>query len=233
MTMKLSKRFCVRLRLGTLLALLQAPGGFAQTQDAQLWENLNFEKALGSNFTFRFSHEGRFTNNDSRLTYYYGDFGIGYDIPRTHFGILADYVFIRKQTTELWWSTRHQAYIAGTWKQKFGDFILHDRQMVMTQVKDINRSAYGKIPEWYLRNKVTLKYNFNFYWSAYVAEEVYWHMGLHDGSSPVNRMRYFAGMFYRPNRVSEFELYYLIEHHEHIVDPSTNYVLGVGYTLSL
>lgn len=205
----------------------------AQVSDAQFWENVNVEHKLTRDLTARFSHEGRFTDNDSRLTYFFEDAGLEYKFPKTHFGILADYVYIRKHVLDDW-SNRHQYYTALTYAQKFGAFQLHDRQMLMGQVKDVYSSETGKLPEWYLRNKLTVKYNFNFYWSVYAAEEAYWHVNaVMSQELHFNRMRYFVGGFYRPNKHNEFELYYLVEQHMHVSNANHNYVLGVGYTLSI
>lgn len=207
----------------------------AQVNDAQLWENFNIDHKLSRDLTARFSHEGRFTGNDSRLTYFFGDIGLEYKIPKTHFGLLGDYVFIRKLVPENYWSNRHQAYVALTYAHKLGKIQLHDRQMLLAQVKDIRSSSDGKIPDWYLRNKLTAKYSFNFYWSVYAAEEMYWHATVAGNNSPahLNRMRYFIGGFYRPDRRSEFELYYLFEQHMNEVNPNHNFVLGAGYTLTI
>ncbi|HEU4717001.1 MAG TPA: DUF2490 domain-containing protein [Bacteroidia bacterium] len=237
-----TKAFAFQLTVTFLVsgALFSAGSCFAQSasakanNDAQLWENLNVNKKLTQNFTLRFSHEGRFTQNDSRLTYYFGDFGAEYEIPKTHFGILLDYVFIRKELPE-YWSTRHQFYTALTYGKKFGKFSVHDRQMFLGQVKDVNTSIDGRYPEWYVRNKLTLKYKFNFFWSAYVAEELYWHINIPrpDALPHFNRVRYFAGLFFKPDNHNEFEVYYLIEQHMNTTAPPHNFVLGVGYELSL
>ena len=217
-------------------ALVCAQG--RRNDDAQFWENINAGKSLTRNLDARFSHEGRFTSNASRLTYFFGDFGLEYHFPKTHFSLVLDYVLIRKlvekQQKPQYWSTRHQFYTAVMWKKKLGDFELHDRQMIMSQVKDIHSSTDGKIPDWYLRNKLTVKYNFNFYWSVYAAEELYWHVNTPqpDALPHVNRMRYFIGGFYRPDKRNEFELYYLVEQHMHEADPPRNFVIGAGYTFS-
>jgi hypothetical protein len=208
-------------------------------KDAQLWENFNVDKKLSRNITARFSHEGRFTNNDSRLTYLYGDFGMEYKFPRTHFSLTLDYVYIRKLNQKWqmpeYWDNRHQYYLAAMWSKKVSQFEFHDRQMLMGQVKDVYSSLSGKIPDWYLRNKVTIKYNFNFYWSVYAAEELYWHIPAPapDPSPHIDRMRYFIGGYFRPNKRSEFEIYYLIEQHMNVVNANHNFILGLGYGLSL
>jgi hypothetical protein len=207
------------------------------TNDAQFWENFNVDKKLSRNFTAKFSHEGRFTENDSKLTYFFEDGGLEYKFPRTHFSLTLDYVFIRKLTRQLqtqFWDNRHQYYLAGMWSKKIGQFEFHDRQMLMGQVKEVYSSDAGKIPDWYLRNKVTIKYNFNFYWSVYAAEEAYFHMisPAPDAMPHFNRMRYFIGGYYRPDKRNEFEIYYLIEQHLNVVNANHNFVLGLGYGLS-
>ncbi|MBI3510796.1 MAG: DUF2490 domain-containing protein [Bacteroidetes bacterium] len=206
--------------------------------DAQLWENINAEHKLQRNFTARFSHEGRITNNMTRLTYYFEDFGVEYKIPKTHFSFLLDYVYIRKlqqkSMTELW-SNRHQYYFAVNYSFKVGPIHVHDRQMLMGQVKDLYTSTNGGVPDWYLRNKVTLRYDLNFYWSAYLAEEYYWHMNTPqpDATPHFNRMRYFAGIYYHLDKRNEFELYYLVEQHTNVNNANHNYVLGLGYGFTL
>jgi len=206
--------------------------------DAQVWENFNMDKNLSRSLVVRFSHEGRFTNNDSRLTYYFEDVGLEYKLHFHHLAILADYVFIRKLTSQTfvqeYWDTRHQYYVALTWAKKSGQFEFHDRQMIMGQVKDVHSSLSGKIPDYYLRNKFSAKYNFNYYWSVYAAEELYWHVisPQPDAQPHLNRIRYFLGGYYRMNNKNEFELYYLFEQHMNIVNPNHNYVVGVGYTYS-
>jgi hypothetical protein len=206
--------------------------------DAQFWENFNMDKKLTRNMTARFSHEGRFTNNDSRLTYYFEDVGLEYKFHHHHLAVLADYVFIRKLNVKAnvqeYWDTRHQYYVALTWAKKIGELELHDRQMILGQVKDVYSSAAGKIPDYYLRNKFSVKYNFNYYWSVYAAEELYWHLiSPAPANFPhVNRMRYFLGGYYKVNDKNEFELYYLFEQHMNIINPNHNYVLGIGYSYS-
>lgn len=206
--------------------------------DAQLWENIDLSKNLTRSLGLRFSHEGRFTNNDSRLTYYFEDIGMEYKTYFHHISIMADYVFIRKLTSKSfaqeYWDTRHQYYVALTWSKKLGRFKLHDRQMIMGQVKDVHSSVDGKIPDYYLRNKFSVKYKFNYYWSVYVAEELYWHMVTPqpDALPHINRVRYFVGGYYKANEKNEFELYYLFEQHMHIVNPNHNFILGVGYSYS-
>ncbi len=206
--------------------------------DAQIWENFNMDKKLSRSFTARFSHEGRFTNNDTRLTYYFEDFGMEYKTHFHHISFLADYVFIRKLTSQSnaqeYWDNRHQYYFAVTWSQKIGQFELHDRQMIMGQVKDVLSSDAGKVSDNYLRNKFSVKYNFNYYWSVYAASELYWHLSdpQPDPTPHINRMRYFLGGYYRINEHHEFELYYLFEQHMNIAYPNHNYVIGIGYTYS-
>ncbi|HTL82662.1 MAG TPA: DUF2490 domain-containing protein [Bacteroidia bacterium] len=209
-----------------------------RNDDAQIWENVNADKHLSRSLIARFSHEGRFTDNATHLTYYFEDFGMEYKLPFWHLAVLADYVYIRKYVTKIdvqeYWDNRHQYYTALTWGKKFGKLELHDRQMIMGQVKEVKSSIDGKIPDYYLRNKFAAQYHFNYYWSVYAAEEVYYHMTdpSPDAFPHINRMRYFVGGYYKVNNHHEFELYYLFEQHMHETSPPHNYVFGIGYSYS-
>ena len=133
----------------------------AQFNDAQLWENINIEKNLSPRLLARINQEGRTTDNFSRFSFNYFDMGLTYKINKHIHATLA-YVWVEKQQKDDAWSTRHQAYADITLRQKFKGFMITDRQMFLWQVKDYFSSANGRIPDYYLRNKITIKYEKNF-----------------------------------------------------------------------
>ncbi len=204
---------------------------FAQINDAQLWENINVEKNITSKLAARLNQEGRITENLSRPSFNYFDLGVNYKITKHIHATLA-YVWVEKRQLDDSWSTRHQAYAAFSFRKKLKGFLLSDRQMFLWQVKDIFSSAYGHIADYYLRNKVTIRWDKTFRFQPYVASELYYRTyGPNDNwQFHFNRVRYFAGVFYHPNLINEFEAYYLIEHHFNINNPPTNWVIGLGYT---
>jgi hypothetical protein len=204
---------------------------FAQINDAQVWENVNVEKIISQKFSARINQEGRITENFSRLGFSYLDVGVNYKINKHIHATLA-YVWVEKKQLDDTWSARHQAYIDFTFRKKIKGFLVADRQMFLWQVKDYFSSATGRIPDYYLRNKITIRWDKTFKFQPYAAAEIYYRTyGPNDSwQFHFNRIRYFAGVFYHPNLINEFEAYYLIEHHFNIIAPPTNWVIGLGYT---
>jgi hypothetical protein len=205
----------------------------AQVNDAQLWENINIEKSFSPKVSARVNQEARFVNNISNLGFNYFDFGVNYKFSK-HIHATVAYVWVEKQRNDESWSPRHQAYLDLTFRKKFGGFLFTDRQMVQWQVKDYFVSADGRFPEYYLRNKVTIKWDKTFRFQPYVAEELYFHSNMFGTPVPYrfNRIRYFAGLFYHPDQANEFEMYYMHERHFNEANPSLNWVIGLGYAHS-
>lgn len=204
----------------------------AQINDAQFWENIIVEKTLSKKLSVRVVQQGRITENITRPSFNYFDLGGNYKLNK-HVHLCLAYVWAIKRQLDDTWSNRHQAYASVTFKGKWKDFVLNDRNMILWQVKDVETSRYGRYPDYYYRNKMTLRYELNFHWAPYLAAEAYYHLNSHDVAAySIDRTRYFAGLFYRLNIYHELEGYYMIERHPNTVDPATNWVIGLGYTYS-
>lgn len=203
---------------------------FSQSNDAQLWENINFEYNINQKWVARINQESRITDNFTRPSFNYFDVGLNYKINKHIHATLA-YVWVEKRKPTDIWSARHQAYFYLTFRKKFNGLLITNRQMVLWQVKDYYSSQDGHIPDYYLRNKTTIRWDKSFRFQPYVATEIYYQTYGPDKvwQQHFNRVRYFAGVFYHPNAVDEFETYYLIEHHFNSNTPPTNWVIGVGY----
>ena len=141
---------------------------------------------------------------------------------------MCDYVFIEKKKQTGFWSTRHQAYIALTLKQKLGGFIISDRIMPQIDYTDVYSSKDGMMPNYHLRNKLTIKYNHYSRLTYYIASEIYYKINL-SKENRFDRVRYFAGVFYELNKRNEIELYYLIESNFNNTNPTRNFATGIGY----
>src|SRR6218665_3248123 len=133
----------------------------AQINDAQLWENICLEKNISPRLVARIVQEGRLTENYSRFSYNYFDMGLNYKFSKHIHGTIA-YVWAEKERLNTTWSARHQLYGSLTFRKKFGDFTVNDRQMLLWQVKDHYVSDDGRIPDYYLRNKLTIHYDKSF-----------------------------------------------------------------------
>src|SRR5438093_218498 len=90
---------------------------FAQNNDAQLWENIILEKNISQKLSARIVQQGRITENISKPSYNYFDCGFNYKINK-HVHATIAYVWVEKRQQTDFWSTRHQAYAALTFRKK-------------------------------------------------------------------------------------------------------------------
>lgn len=206
---------------------------FAQNDDAQFWENIYLEKNLTQRWALHVNEEGRLTNNFTSPNYIYADFGLTYKVNK-HIHCTAAYVPIAKKLPTGFVSFRHQMYIDAVFKFKFHHFTIYDRQMFQNQYNDILHSSDWNIPSYYIRNKVTVKYKTKSRVTPYMAEELYFEWdNSKKNSNQIDRIRYFAGLFYRLNGINELEAYYLIEPHFHSRQAYTNWIIGLGFSHTL
>ena len=199
---------------------------FAQVNDFALWENIYLEKPVNKNTAIHLNHEGRINENASQFYYTYADVGLTYKINK-HFNATLDYVFIEKQLNTKFWSARHQFYGDIGFKKNIKSWRFYLRTMVQSQVQDIFSSETGKIPSYYFRNKMTVKYNLGRY-CPYLAGELYNKLSLPIIENP-DKFRCFAGCFYELDKSNEIELYYLLEKQINVNNPNTNFVAGIGF----
>jgi hypothetical protein len=202
--------------------------------DAGLWENIYLEKKFTSKWNVHLNHEGRMNQNITNFYYAYADVGITYKFTK-HIKVMADYVWLEKiPQKSSFWSIRHQGYAAIVFKQKIGSFAISDRTMAQVQYSDVYSSEKGMLPDYRLRNKLTVKYNNNSRYTYYIAAEIYYKVNSYykvnlPQGEQVDRMRYFAGTFYEINKMNKVELYYLYENNFNINKPTNNFVIGIGF----
>src|SRR5207244_3517738 len=156
------------------------------------------------------NHEGRITNNISQFHFAYADNGVTYVVNK-HLAFSASYVFVVKRTTRVT-SSRHQFYLDFTLKEKISQVKIYWRSMFQNQLQDLYSSDNGDIPDYYSRNKLTVKYfleTFPYYkFTPYISTEWYYRVSnWDDKGARFNRARYFLGCFYELNKKNSVELY--------------------------
>jgi hypothetical protein len=200
--------------------------------DAALWLNVYLEKKLNSRFNIHINEVVRYNHNLTRMYYSYTDVGTTFKI-KDWWHATLDYVFVTnegptKNFTGEFVSIRHQLYFDMAFKRDFGDFRVNYRTMLQAQIKDVYSSKVGAIPNWYFRNKITIKYTLSRRIMPYVASEIYYQFATNLGDQ-FDRARFYAGMFYHLSTNNDLEAYYMIQKQFNIIQPSTDYVIGLGY----
>ena len=227
-----SWRLCLILMLAGGL-----PSAFCFAQDypdAGSWNTLNIDKVINEKFTALFTEECRFKENFSRLNLFYTNLGIEYKVAK-NFKTALIYRWIDKFQDDNTFSYRHRLMLDLTVKSQLRKFNFSYRQRLQAEERDVYSSYNGKIPEWYSRNKVSLKYDMEKRYIPYAGVELRYE--LHnprkiESDQTLHRARYFFGVDYKINLKNTFSTYYLIQREWNVLGPQNLYIVGLEYSLT-
>lgn len=209
-----------------MAAICIAHGGFAQRNDAGLWLSLELEKLLTKRLSLEFNHTERIAQNITRWDLAYSDIGLAYKFSK-HIAASANYRYINKFNPEYGMDNRHRFYVDLILKKKLKPLEFSWRQRFQNQMEDVFTSEEGRIPHYYTRSKLAIKYDLNKF-TPCIASELY--IKLISGEQPLpNRYRLFGGCNYAINKTNDIEVYYLFDRRFNQKDPLTNYVIGLSY----
>lgn len=221
-----------------LLVLLAFPLGLffcspvkGQVNDAGLWTSVNFEAKLAKRVSATVSEELRFNENITELGAAFTDIGLNYKLNK-HFQFAINYRFIQRHRLDNFYSFRHRFYADIKYSHKLKPFELSFRTRFQDQISDIGRAKDGGVPEYYLRNKLSLKWDLNKAYSPYISLELfsplcYPHLYAFDG------IRTTAGFEYEFSKHHKIDIYYMIQKELNVSNPQTDFVLGLGYFFKL
>jgi hypothetical protein len=146
------------------------------------------------------------------------------------------YRLIEKNQFDGTYSFRHRIMLDITLKKKVGKFALSYRNRLQREIRNINTSESGILPEWYSRNKFTVKYDLGKAITPYVSAEFRYQIvnpRARESDGTWHRNRYAAGIDYKRNDRNTFGLYYLIQNEYNVSAPQNLYIIGIEYSLSL
>jgi hypothetical protein len=203
----------------------------SQNQDAQVWTSVNLEAKIVKKLTANVAQEVRFNENVTEVGTIYTDLGLEYKLNK-HFQVSINYRFVEKRRTDDYYSFRQRIYIDLKYDEKIKPFQIQFRSRIQDEVSDIERAADGGIPEYYLRNKLTLKLDKWKKLTPFVSVELFSpledeYKGLFDN------IRSSAGIDYDLSKHHKVELFYMIQQELNVSQPETDFVLGVGYGFKL
>jgi hypothetical protein len=219
-----------------LISITAVVGAFAQaSDDAGLWTTFNLDKKLNDKFSLFLTEEFRLRENFTRINLFYTDLGVEYR-PAKILKVALSYRLIEKNLIDDNYSFRHRVMLDITLKKKFGKVILAYRNRTQREVRDVESSEDGYLPEWYSRNKFTLKLDLDKPIQPYIGTE--WRYQISNPRQQEtdglwHRARYVAGIDYKKSDKHTFGLYYLIQREFNVSAPQNLYIVGIEYSLSL
>src|ERR1044071_8743962 len=128
----------------------------AQYDDAGMWSTVNIQKKINPQFYVFLTEEFRLKENFSQINLFYTDVGVGYK-PYNFLKAELAYRCVEKKLITDFYSIRHRLMFDITLKKKYKDFDFAYRHRLQTEVRNVNSSENGCNPEWYSRNKLTVK----------------------------------------------------------------------------
>lgn len=202
---------------------------FAQADyvdDAAVWISFNLEKKINKHVYLHLSQQNRITENVS--TYGRGniDFGVTYRFNK-NIRLMGDYVYLKRPNPDNSFTNEHRFYTALILKKNIGRWDFTYRNMVQMRMKNIYSSVDGKIPKFYERNKVSVKYDLNKFINPYVAYELYYpfYQAKNRGFS---KSRSIIGLDYKITKKTDAEVYFLYQHELNAFNPTNrDFVYGL------
>lgn len=214
----------------TVLGLLFAGWVHAQNNDMQLWTNLSIEKKLTKTFSLNFSEEVRFYDNISEVGQFFSDVGGTYKISKS-WRLSVNYRFTNKRQLNDSYSKRHRYYIDLSCRKKMEKIVVLFRTRFQSQYTDVFCSLTGKIPEYYSRNKLTLKFDLDKKYTPYLSAELFYQLNNPEGND-IDNMRYSVGLEYQFNKRTGLDFFYMIQQEYNVNNPKRDFVAGIGYQYS-
>lgn len=216
-------------RISLLLIALSFSGIAGAQDDAGLWSSLTLQHKFTQKWTGIVSEQLRFYDNISRIDQYFTDLSVEYSITKK-FKASLNYRLISKNKDEFY-STRHRFYLDLAYRVKLSPVSISLRQRFQEQFTDIKSSDLGKVPEWYSRTKLGVKFDLNRKYAPYLATEMFYVIdNAKEQDQVIDHYRYEAGIDYDFNRRHSINLFYLIQHS--LVSPANDYIVGIGYTFT-
>src|SRR5688572_13764094 len=200
--------------------------------DAGLWTTINLEKNLKNNFSVFLTEEFRLKENFSMVNLFYTDAGVGFR-PYRFLKLALAYRFVQKNQIDETFSFRHRIIFDVTLRRKFGNTALSYRHRLQSEVRDVQSSEKGGIPEWHSRSKVEAKYDLQKKYTPFASVEFRYQFRSPysvEADQAWHNYRTAFGFEYELNKKNIFGLYYLIQHEWNISNPDNLYIIGIEYS---
>jgi hypothetical protein len=220
------KKYKKAILSALLLSLMIVQFSVAQEQDAGLWLTASIEKKISKDFKATLSQEFRFKENYSQLGTYFTDIGLQYKISKS-LNASFNYRFIEKLQKDLTYDTRSRFYldVAYRYKADKWNFILRTR--FQDQIESFSTDEDYSQPQFYWRNKLTIKYSLKDF-TPYATAEVFYPLNNPKGNI-IDEFRLSAGSDYEINKKNSVGGYFLIDKEINVKNPVTSFIIGLEY----
>lgn len=197
--------------------------------DAALWVNLFFEKKLSDKVDLHVEFKNRFNNNLNDYGLGYADIGGSFSLNK-QVKFQAELGYGKTRNVNGSYSNRYRGNVAIILKKEIGALSVLYRNQLQLRMRDVYTSEYGKIPQYIDRNKLTIKYELNKRFTAYVYEELYLPFDQRKNKG-LSRSRSAAGLEFNITKKITIEGFFIYQHELNAFNRTNrDFIYGIGYS---
>jgi hypothetical protein len=200
----------------------------AQYNDAGIWVSATAEKNINQRLSVSLAPQLRFYENVTELYKYFADAGVSYKLKNFKFSFF--YRLMEQRRVDDSYSQRHRFFADIAYKIKSEKVSLTYRFRYQNQFSDIGASSDWMVPSKYIRNKVSIKYLTDGKFQPFINADLWYN--IKPAKSQFNNFRVSAGVAYELNKFSSFDAAYMINKEINSKNPTTSYILTLGYNYS-
>jgi hypothetical protein len=204
----------------------------AQQRDFVCQTGMKVSKSIHRAWELSLGSQASFNQNMREMWFAYSDVGAAYHINRN----LTTEIHsrnIRFRRLDNQYARRQLFYHTISWSKSFGKFGVSVRNRVQQLVYGEYFDDNYKNPRWYNRDRVQLRYRFNYYWSAYASGEVLIPLN-HTSRKGIDQFRIASGINYTCNDFIRFDVYYQLQQQlQRTSGNNTYFVLGLNTSISI
>jgi hypothetical protein len=207
-----------------------SPAGRAQVNDAGLWTDFTLEKKISKDLDFIFTQQTRFNENITEVGTFYFEAGPEYRFIKV-FKVGLFYRFINKRRLDDGYSQGHRIFLDLSYRKKIRRFQAGYRIRFQIQYMDYRKSETGSVPSWDIRQKIHLEYNTKSRFDPYLDGEIWYN--INPVRSRFDNLRICTGIVTRITKNHFIDTGYIFQKEFNVVNPETDYIVYLGYKISL
>jgi hypothetical protein len=199
-------------------------------EDARLWLTINLNKEIGKRIETQVLLQNRLSENMTRYAGYIS-LGSAYRFTKK-FKVLAGYTYGIRPDDELEYEAVHKFFTGIMTRFKLQHFTLSYRGLCQWQSNGVTLFDDRKAPYFFLRNKVTARYDLKKRWQAYASGEFYVPLQYEYKYDYIARSRISVGAVYKVSKRRSVEGFFMLQQDNRYTSRSTrNFVYGLTYNV--
>lgn len=203
----------------------------AQNYEGQQWMSLALKYKINKDWKLELEQGWRIAELAWTSTMY-SDLSLSYKLNK-YFKFALAYRFAQRDGS---WFTYHHldhrfaADVVAD--KKFGDFKFNYRIRIQNRYRDLMTSIDGAVPEWTVRNKLSVDYDLNDF-KPYASCELWTGLSKNQAFTGTNQYRAYLGIEYKVNKKIDLGVFIMRQREFNTKNPDINGVFGINASFEL